>query len=101
MLIWIAIGCIAFTVAVTLWGAFHGSRIGGQSMRESVLESWANIGIGFSINYAANMTILPMAGAPLSAADAFWVGCIFTAISIARSLWLRRAFNKRTVRHGK
>jgi len=85
--------CAAVTVAITLYGAIATSKHGGQSMRDSMVETWTNIGIGFGINYAANMVVLPLAGLPVSAGGAFLIGVIFTAISVVRSFAIRRWFN--------
>lgn len=70
----------------------------GQSPRESILEAWTNIAIGFSVNYAGNLLILPLAGARLTLADNFWVGWCFTTISILRQYAIRRWFNARLPR---
>jgi len=93
MLIIIAIIGAAITVLITLYGAFATSKHGGQSMRSSMAEAWTNIGIGFGINYASNMVVLPLAGLPVSARGAFLIGVIFTAISVVRSFCIRRWFN--------
>ena len=95
MLIIIALVCAILTLAVTLYGAFATSRHGGQSMRDSMVETWTNIAIGFGINYAANMLVLPLAGLPVSAGGAFLIGVIFTAISVVRSFAIRRWFNSK------
>ena len=67
---------------------------GHQTWLGSIVESWANIAIGFAINYAANLAVLPWlwdADSPLS--SAFWIGCVFTVISQIRQLIIRRYFN--------
>jgi hypothetical protein len=48
---------------------------------------------GFSINYLGNIWILPQFGYNVTYSDAFWIGVVFTFISIARSYILRRWFN--------
>jgi len=83
------------TIAITTYGALATSKHGGQSMRESMLESWTNIGIGFGINYAANLVVLPLVGLPVTAAEAFQIGVIFTSISVVRSFMIRRWYNYR------
>jgi hypothetical protein len=98
MLITVAFICAIITVSLTLYGALATSRTGGQSMRESMLETWTNIGIGFGINYAANLAVLPLAGLYVTAGDAFYIGVIFTAISVVRSFWIRRVYNARMLR---
>jgi hypothetical protein len=37
--------------------------------------------------------VLPLAGFHISAGGAFWIGVIFTAISVLRSFVIRRWFN--------
>lgn len=64
-----------------------------QTKLGSIVEAWANIVVGFSINWCANMIVLPMFGLNLSGTTAFHIGLIFTAISLARSYILRRWFN--------
>ena len=93
MLLIMALICVALTVVTTVYGALATSKHGGQSMRQSMIETWTNIGIGFGINYAANLIVLPMAGLPVSASGAFLIGVIFTAISVIRSFAIRRWFN--------
>jgi hypothetical protein len=64
-----------------------------QTKLGSFVEAWANIVVGFSINFVANMTILPWFGFKVSAGSAFEIGLIFTVISLVRSYVLRRWFN--------
>jgi hypothetical protein len=64
-----------------------------QTKLGSFVEAWANIFVGFSINWCANMLILPMFGFNIRPLAAFNMGLIFTAISLARSYALRRWFN--------
>lgn len=58
----------------------------------------ANVVIGFGVNWLANLLVLPLFGFNVSPADAFGIGLIFTAISIARSYVLRRLFNAHVTR---
>jgi hypothetical protein len=64
-----------------------------QTKLGSLAEAWANIAVGFAINWCANMTILPLFGFRVSGGAAFEIGLIFTVISLARSYALRRWFN--------
>jgi hypothetical protein len=98
LLIQIGLGCLLFVVAFTLWAAAQSSVHGGQTMKDSVIEAWTNIGIGFGINYFANLIVLPLDGYHISLGSAFWVGAIFTAISVVRQIILRRIFNWRMIR---
>lgn len=65
-----------------------------QTRLGSFIESWANVVIGFAINWSANMLILPLFGFHVTGAQAFGIGVIFTVISVVRSYALRRTFNK-------
>lgn len=64
-----------------------------QTKAGSFTEAAANIAVGFSINFFANMLIFPLFGFPLSASKNFAIGCTYTVISLARSYVLRRWFN--------
>jgi hypothetical protein len=65
-----------------------------QTRVGSFIEAWANIAIGFGINYAANWFILPLFGFhSLTAAANFEIGLLYTVISLVRSFILRRYFN--------
>lgn len=72
-----------------------------QSRGMSLVESCANIAVGFGINWLANLAVLPLFGFHVTAGDAFGIGLIFTAISLARSYVLRRWFNGLGVRRGR
>lgn len=65
-----------------------------QTRLGSWLEAWANIAVGFAINWVANMAILPLFGFRVTGVQAFNIGLIFTAISLVRSYALRRIFNR-------
>lgn len=65
-----------------------------QTKLGSFVEAWANIVIGFAINWTANILILPaVLHTSVTGAQAFGIGVIFTAISLVRSYVLRRWFN--------
>lgn len=66
-----------------------------QSKLGSLAESAANIAIGFTINFFANMVLLPLVGiTQLTVGNNLQLGCAFTVISLARSYVLRRWFNR-------
>ena len=73
----------------------------GQSKLGSFVESWANVAVGFSINYVANLVVLPWFGLAITPSKALGVGVVFTCISVARSYTLRRWFNRRTAETAK
>lgn len=64
-----------------------------QSRLSSFIEALMNIFIGFSINYIANLLIFPLFGMQISLSDNFWLGMIYTVISLIRSYVIRRWFN--------
>lgn len=88
---------ILVTVALTLIVYFASDAGDGQSRRSSLIEAWINVAIGFSINFAANFLIFPLVGLHVSASQNWWLGCIYTAISVARSYVIRRWFNGRLI----
>ena len=65
-----------------------------QTRVRSFIEVCVNILIGFTINWSANMLILPMFGFNVSASEAFEIGLLFTIIAIFRGYFVRRIFNK-------
>lgn len=65
-----------------------------QTRLGSLIEALINVVIGFSINFVANMVILPYYGMKtLTASTNFKMGLIYTVISVARSYTIRRRFN--------
>lgn len=85
---------MCFTVHAALQAAGK-----GQSPRSSITEAWFNIATGFTINYVANWFIIPLAihGGHMSAVGNFWLGWVYTVISIIRQYTIRRWFNARLV----
>jgi hypothetical protein len=70
-----------------------------QTKMESFVEAWVNVFIGFPINYVANLVVLPWFGYEVGPGKAFWIGVVFTVISVARSYLVRRFFNTKTFSH--
>lgn len=64
-----------------------------QTKKGSFYEALTNTIVGWTINYVANILILPKFGLMVTYEQAFWIGCIFTVISIIRSYVMRRVFN--------
>jgi hypothetical protein len=65
-----------------------------QTKIGSAAEAWANIAVGFGVNFTANLLILPLFGfATLTLRTNFEIGLLYTVISLARSYVLRRWFN--------
>jgi hypothetical protein len=64
-----------------------------QSRRMSLVESCANIAIGYLVALAAQLTVFPLMGIPVTLSQNIQIGVIFTLVSLARSYALRRLFN--------
>jgi uncharacterized membrane protein len=64
-----------------------------QTYKGSFAEACVNIAIGFTINWCANMVVLPAFGFNLTGGVAFEIGLVFTVISLVRQFVLRRFFN--------
>ena len=66
-----------------------------QSKLRSFKEAWVNIFIGYTINFIANILILPLFGFDtLTVKKNLLMGVIYTGISLIRSYTVRRWFNK-------
>lgn len=92
----LGVASMVFVVVFT-WRAAVAAQGVGQSPRSAIIEAWLNIAIGFAVNYSANLVLIPLAaeGGHLSAANAFWMGWLYTVISIVRQYVIRRWFNAR------
>ena len=90
----LGLASMVFTAAFTA-RAVRTAGARGQSPIESIIEAWVNIAFGFSINYVANLFILPLLGDKphVGLAENWWMGWCFTAISMVRQYALRRFFN--------
>lgn len=64
-----------------------------QSRRASFVEACINTGIGFGINYTANLLIFPLFGMHISPTANVLLGLIYTIISVVRGYVIRRWFN--------
>lgn len=66
-----------------------------QTRLGSLIEACINVAIGFWINFAANLVVLPLFGWQVTVTQNLALGAIYTGISIARSYAVRRWFNAR------
>ncbi len=64
-----------------------------QSRLQSLLESFANIAIGYLVALAAQLIVFPLMDIPVRLDQNLVIGAIFTVVSLARSYALRRFFN--------
>lgn len=69
-----------------------------QSRAGSLVESLANIAIGYGVAVASQCAIFPLFGIHIPLQDNLIIGLFFTAVSLVRSYALRRFFNRFTRR---
>ena len=69
-----------------------------QSRRMSLVESIANVVVGYGVAVGAQMLIFPVFGLQATLEQNLQIGAIFTLVSLARSFALRRAFEALRVR---
>lgn len=89
----LGIASLVFVVGFTVH-AYSRNTGPGQTPRGAIKEAWTNIAWGFSFNYVANIFLLPLVGATLTASSNFWLGWVYTAISILRQYAIRRWNNR-------
>lgn len=65
-----------------------------QSRTASLLEAFANVGLGWLVAMATQLLTFPLVGIEASLQQNLLIGAIFTAVSLARSYLLRRLFNR-------
>ena len=65
-----------------------------QSRRMSLVESIANVVIGYGIAVATQVVVFPLFGIHIALADDLAIGMVFLVISLVRSFVLRRVFEK-------
>jgi len=65
-----------------------------QSRRMSLVESVANVVVGYLVALWAQIIVFPALGIAVSLNQNLLIGIIFTAVSLARSYCMRRLFNR-------
>ncbi len=65
-----------------------------QSRRMQLVESLANVAIGYGFAVLTQIAVFPFFGLHVSLADNLVMGAVFTIVSIARSFTLRRVFEE-------
>ncbi len=63
-----------------------------QSRLMSLVESIANVAIGYGVAVVTQILIFPVFGLHTTLAQNLQMGAVFTVVSIARSFALRRVF---------
>ena len=69
-----------------------------QSRLMSLVESLANVLVGYVVAVATQMLVFPLFGLAVTVTENLLIGLIFTAVSIMRSYALRRGFEALRVR---
>ena len=65
-----------------------------QSRRLSLIEAVTNVVVGLTVAYATQVLVFPLYGFHATPAQHASITAIFTAVSLVRSYWLRRIFNR-------
>ena len=68
-----------------------------QTRMMSLVESVANIIVGFAVAVITQLLVFPLFGFAASLSDNLIIGLIFTVVSLCRSYALRRLFNGRSL----
>ena len=69
-----------------------------QSRLMSLVESLANVLVGYGVAVATQMLVFPLFGLAVTVTENLLIGLIFTVVSIVRSYALRRSFEALRVR---
>ena len=64
-----------------------------QTRLMSLVESVANIVVGYGVAVLTQLLVFPLFGLAVSLGENLMIGLIFTVVSLARSYALRRLFN--------
>ena len=70
-----------------------------QTRWMSLMESIANVVVGFVVAVIAQILVFPFFGMHPTFSQNLWIGLIFTAVSLVRSYLLRRGFEALRMRH--
>ena len=63
-----------------------------QSRLMSLVESLANVLVGYGVAVVTQMAVFPLFGLAVTVTENLLIGLIFTVVSIVRSYALRRGF---------
>jgi hypothetical protein len=72
-----------------------------QSRWMSLVESVANVLVGYIVAVATQVLVFPLFGLHATLSQNLMIGSIFTCVSLIRNFLLRRAFEARRVRQAK
>ena len=69
-----------------------------QSRLMSLVESLANVLVGYGVAVITQVVVFPMFGLAVTIAENLLIGLVFTGVSLVRSYALRRSFEALRVR---
>ena len=69
-----------------------------QSRLMSLVESLANVLVGYGVAVITQVVVFPMFGLAVTIAENLLIGTVFTGVSLVRSYALRRSFEALRVR---
>ncbi len=69
-----------------------------QSRSMSVVESFANVLVGYGVAVLTQILVFPLFSLTISLQDNLLIGVLFTGVSLVRSYTLRRIFEALRVR---
>ena len=72
-----------------------------QSRAMSLVESLANVAVGYGVAVVTQILIFPIFGLHTTLVQNLMMGAIFTVVSIGRSYALRRLFEEIRLRHAR
>ena len=67
-----------------------------QTRAHSLLEAISNIIVGYTLNIFVNAIVFRLMQIDVSLNQNLAIGCVFTGVSLCRSYFIRRLFNKHT-----
>jgi hypothetical protein len=71
-----------------------------QTVKGSAWEAATNVLVGFGVNFAMNLLLLPLFGfATLTVEKNLFIGALYTGVSLVRSFVLRRIFTRIKSQH--
>lgn len=65
-----------------------------QTRLQSFIESFINVAIGYGVALVSQVLVFPLFGINIPMESNLLIGAIFTVISIVRSYFVRRLFNR-------
>ena len=66
-----------------------------QSKKQSFIETFTSVFVGWVIGVILNMLVLPLFDYDVSLTDGVLISIIFTIVSVIRSYLIRRFFNSK------